>query len=228
MVEAIYEPSPSEFKQFQKQFRFRIVDQNPTDISLINYAVCPHFESEFCQMPINVLIDSSIFFGMWCTKQSKSFAIPCLFTTFKILYSKSSKLETNADTFTKLKLAFGFNDKTREKSDPATDRKRLPISFSTTAKMLTMKKTTATKTSTTVTAQKTIHNTFSTATSYEQTQIEQICTETLKRVGNILRGPHSEVLCKVMDIFLSGCGKLDIDSELLFVRLVFEKKINFL
>ena len=30
-----------------------------------------------------------------------------------------------------------------------------------------------------------------------------------------------------MDIFVSGYGKLDIDFELLFVRLVFEEKIKF-
>ena len=35
--------------------------------------------------------------------------------------------------------------------------------------------------------------------------------------------PHSGAFCKVVYIFLSGYGKLDIDSELLFDRLVFEK-----
>ena len=76
-------------------------------------------------------------------------------------------------------------------------------------------------------AQKTIHNTISAGTSHEQTQTDQICTETLKRVENILSGPQSGAFCKVMDIFVSGYGKLDIDSELLFVRLVFEEKIKF-
>ena len=85
IVEAMYERSPSYFKQFQKQFRFKIVDQKPTDIdSLNNYAVCPHFQSEFCQIANNhfhLLIDSSTDIGS--TKQNKSFAVPCLFTTFK-------------------------------------------------------------------------------------------------------------------------------------------------
>ena len=225
MVEAMYERSPSYFKQFEKQLRFKIVDQKPTDItSLINYAVCPHFESEFCQIATNhfhLLIDSSTDIGS--TKQNKSFAVPCLFTTFKHLFSNSSKLETNGDVYTKLKLAVDFNDKTGEKIDPATVHKRLP--FSTTAKMLTTTKTLATKT--TGIAQKTIHNTISAATGHEQTQTDQICTETLKRVENILIGPHSGAFCKVMDIFVSGYGKLDIDSELVFVRLVFEEKIKF-
>ena len=223
MVEAMYERSPSYVKQFQKQFRFKIVDQKPTDItSLNNYAVCPHFESEFCQIATNhfhLLIDSSTDIG--CTKQNKSFAVPCLFTTFKHLFSNSSKLETNGEVFTKLKLAVDFNDKTGEKIDPATVHKRLPISN--TAKMLTTTKTTATKT--TGITQKTIHNTISAETGHEQTQTDQICTETLKRVENILSGPHSGAFCKVMDIFVSGYGKLDIDSELLFVLFL---KCDFL
>ena len=102
------------FKQFQKQFRFKIVDQQPT--SLNNYAVCPHFESEFCQIATNhfhLLIDSSTDIG--CTKKNKSFAVLCLFTTFKHLFSNSSKLEMNGEVFTKLKLAVDFNDKTGEK-----------------------------------------------------------------------------------------------------------------
>ena len=189
---------------------------------MINYAVCPHFESEFCQIATNhfhLLIDSST--DICSTKQNKSFAVPCLFTTFKHLFSNSSKLDTNGEVFTKLKLAVDFNDKTAEKIDPATVHKCLPISN--TAKMLTTTKITTTKT----TAQKTIHNTISAGTGHEQTQTDQICTETLKRFENILSGPHSGAFCKVMDIFVSGYGKLDIDSELLFVRLVFEEKIKF-
>ena len=91
--------------------------------------------------------------------------------------------------------------------------------------MLTTTKTSATKTTGIV--QKTIHNAISTSTPLGQTQTGQICTETLKQVANILNGPHSGAFCKVMDIFASGYGNLDIDSELLFVRLVIEEKINF-
>ena len=36
------------------------------------------------------------------------------------------------------------------------------------------------------------------------------------------------VMSKVTAIFVSGFGKLDIDSELLFVRLVFEEKRNYM
>ena len=167
------------------------------------------------------MIDSSTDIGS--TKQNKSFAVPCFFTSFKHLFSNSSKLETNGDLFTKLKLADDFNDKTGEEIDPPTVHKHLPISN--TAKVLTTTKTPATKS--TRIAQKTIHNAISTATGHEQTQTDQNCTETLKRVENILNGPHSDAFYKVMDLFVSGYGKLYIDSELLFVRLVFEEKIKF-
>ena len=118
-----------------------------------------------------------------------------------------------------MKLAVDFKEKTGDKIDPEMVHKRLP--FSNTAKMLTTRKTTATKT--TGIAQKTIHNTISTAAGHEQTQTDQICTEILKRVGNILSGPRFGA----MDIFVSGYGKLDIDSELLFVRIVIEEKIKY-
>ena len=153
----------------------------------------------------------------------KSFAVPCVLTYFSHLFSISSKLETNGDVFIKLRLTVDFNDKKGEKIDPETVHKRLSISS--TAKMLSTTRTTAKKT--TRIARNTIHNTMSTATGHEQTQTDQICTETLKRVENILNQSQFGVFCKVMDIFVSGYGKLDIDSELLFVRLVFEEKIEF-
>ena len=82
-------------------------------------------------------------------------------------------------------------------------------------------------TKTTGIAQKTIHNTISTVTGHEQTQTDQICEETFKRVENILIGPLSGAFCKAIDIFVSDYGKLDIDFDLVFVRLVFEKNIKF-
>ena len=42
-----------------------------------------------------------------------------------------------------------------------------------------------------------------------------------------LSGPHSGAFCQIKDLFLSGFGKLNIDSDLLFVRLVYEEKIQF-
>ena len=59
----------------------------------------------------------------------------------------------------------------------------------------------------------------------QQLQTDRISTETIKRFENILYGPHSGFFCRIMDIFVSGYGKLDIDNDVLCVRLVFEKKI---
>ena len=63
MVEAMFERSPKYSKQFQKQFKFLIVDKKPNSTAWNNYAVCPHFESDFCQLPTNhfqVLIESAL------------------------------------------------------------------------------------------------------------------------------------------------------------------------
>ena len=57
-------------------------------------------------------------------------------------------------------------------------------------------------------------------------QTDSLPKETLDRFEKIINGPHSGVFCKFMDIVLSGYGKIDIDSELLFVKLTYEEKIK--
>ena len=94
MVEAMFKRSPNCFKQFQKQFMFLFADEKPNLTASNNYAVCPHFESEFCQLPTNhfhVLIESAI--DVETMKPIKTFAVPCLFTTFRHLFSTSTSLE---------------------------------------------------------------------------------------------------------------------------------------
>ena len=80
--------------------------------------------------------------------------------------------------------------------------------------------------STSIVPQKTIHN-FVCSTISSKTQTDQFSSETLKRVEPILSGPHSGAFCQIMDIFIIGFGKLNIDSDLLFVRLVYDEKIQF-
>ena len=63
--------------------------------------------------------------------------------------------------------------------------------------------------------------------SIQQLQTDRLSTETLKRFEKILHGPHSGAFCQIMDIFVSGYGKLDIDNDVLCVRLVYEEKIKF-
>ena len=75
-----------------------------------------------------------------------------------------------------------------------------------------------------VVAQKTIYNVRPPS---KQTQTDFVNRENLRRVERVLYGPHSGALCQIMDIFMSGYGKLNIDSDLLSVRFVCEEKVKF-
>ena len=75
-----------------------------------------------------------------------------------------------------------------------------------------------------VVAQKTIYNARPPS---KQVQTDFVNSKTIRRVENILSGPHSGAFCQIMDIFVSGYGKLNIDTDLLSVRLVYEEKIKF-
>ena len=64
MFEAMYERSPKYFKQFQKHFKFQIVEEKPAFSRKNVYSVCVHFDSEFCSLVTNhyhVLIDTTTF-----------------------------------------------------------------------------------------------------------------------------------------------------------------------
>ena len=164
MVEAMFEGSPNYFKQFQKQFKFLIADEKPNLTASNNYAVCPHFESEFCQLPTNhfhVLIESAI--DVETMKPIKIFAIPCLFTTFRHLFSTSTSLEFKGDTFLKLRLAVDFNNKSGEKMNTANVRKRLPPLATAAIKLpkstaVTSRVSKTLARATSIVPQKTIHN----------------------------------------------------------------------
>ena len=127
MVEAMYGRSPNYFKQFQKQFKFQIVEEKPTLSNTNVYAVCAHFDSEFCGLVTNhyhVLLDTTTI-EKETLKRNKNFPVPCIFTTFKFLFLTATTLETNGDVFTKLKLAVEFNS-SADKVDSQTVRKQLP------------------------------------------------------------------------------------------------------
>ena len=61
----------------------------------------------------------------------------------------------------------------------------------------------------------------------KQTQTDNFSSETLRRFESILTGPHSGAFCQIMDIFVSGYGNLNIDTDVLFIRFVYEEKIKF-
>ena len=106
------------FQSTSEKFWFKTVDQKPTDItSLLSYAVCPHSESEFCQIAtshFHLLIVSSN--EICSTKQNKSFAVPCLFTTFKHLFSKFFKTGNKWRCIYKVKISRWLQWQNRRKN----------------------------------------------------------------------------------------------------------------
>ena len=101
MVEAMFERSPKYFKQFQKQFKFLFVEEKPGFAIGNFHAMCPHFDSEFC----NLVKALSTF---WLTtfendtlKWYQSFPVPCVYTDLKFLFWTASILKTNGDVFLK-------------------------------------------------------------------------------------------------------------------------------
>ena len=162
-------------------------------------------------------------------KRFQSFPVPCVYTAFKFLFWTAPSLETNGDVFSKLKLAIDFNS-SAENIDSQSVRKRLPafannnnnLSKNSSAKQTNVNPKTSAKMP--VVAQKTIYNCRPPS---KQIQTDFVNSETLRRVETILYGPHSGAFCQIMDIFLSGYGKLNIDSDLLSVRFVYEEKVKF-
>ena len=61
----------------------------------------------------------------------------------------------------------------------------------------------------------------------KQVQNDFVNCETIRGVESILSGPQSGAFCQIMNIFDGGYGKLNIDTDLLSVRLVYEEKIKF-
>ena len=191
--------------------------------------MCAYFDSDFCDLLTNhyhVLLDTTTF-EKETLKRNQNFPVPCIFTTFKFLFSTATTLETNGDVFTKRKLAVEFNS-SADKLDSQTVRKQLPafachsnVKNSITKQVNTNQKPCAKMP---VVAQKTIYNSRPPS---KQVQTDFVISEIIQRVENILSGPHSGAFCQFMDIFVSGYGKLNIDTDLLSVRLVYEEKIKF-
>ena len=186
-----------------------------------------HTDSLFCGvLPANqyhVLFDvSTDFLCLMCFKstdffkKTKLYSVPCLNTTFNCLFSNGKDLETIGTVFEKLKLAVENNGLTLQKKGDTTNiQKRLPN--------LVNGFGCKTHRAVGITAFKTLEKSVE-KKSNQQLQTDRLSTETLKRFDKILHGPHSGAFCQIMHIFVSGYGKLDIDNDVLCVRLVFEKK----
>ena len=163
----------------------------------------------------------------------KLYYVPCLFTTFQHLFSLAPDLKTKGDVSTKLKLAVDFNIKNGEKIHSSLIRKRLPTITTTTAgaaapptqlqsKSATAKSNDGKLNLLTVppTAQKSVHNMILPS---KQKQTDNFSSEILRRFEKILTDPHSGAFCQIMNTVVSEYGNISIDTDLLFVRLIYEK-----
>ena len=242
MVEAMFERSPSYFKQFQKQFKFLVTNEKINLSSVKSFATCSHFDSEFCQLTttttkytnhFHVLIDTSEAATTYddIFKRNKAFLVSCLFSIFRYLFSSAVDLETKDDVFFKMKLVVDFNIKNEEKPESAaTVRKRLPAIVTLSQQLQTKtagnsnkNRGNIVKSVKTTVVQKSAHNMI---LSGKQTQTDNFSSETLRRFESVLTGPHSGAFCQIMNIFVSGYGNLNIDTDLLFIRFVYEEKIK--
>ena len=61
-------------------------------------------------------------------------------------------------------------------------------------------------------------------TESRHVQTDEVNTETLK---SLINGTHFAAFCKIMDILTSEYGKLDVDTDNLFVKFMVEEKIKF-
>ena len=240
MVEAMFERSPGFFKEFQKAFKFSVCDEKPELNGVKFYAVCVHFENPFCTLKTNhyqVLVDTSdVTKSSDKSKIKKSYTVPCLYTTFKILFANSNTLELNGEIFQKLVLAVEYNKNLS--IDSHSIQKLLP-NFSNVAanqkgnnnSNVTLNEDNRRRLQQGSSVQFQLHqNSLQnciTKSNNQQSQTDSFASESLKRFQNILSGPHSGAFCQIMDIFLSGYGNLLVDTDVLFVRIVYEEKIKF-
>ena len=63
--------------------------------------------------------------------------------------------------------------------------------------------------------------------SIETSSNRFVYSETIRRVENVFSGSHSGAFFQIMDIFVSGYGKLTIDTDLLSVCFLYVEKIKF-
>ena len=182
----------------------------------------------------------------------KCFSVLCIFTCFKYLVSPANDVKGNGELFDKLKLALTYSAQpvaaNLDLLDFTAIKKRLPnfLLSAASSNKQTSPNQNVCKKSLAVGAQKRIDNTvtpaasstsnksskISTSVSKKHTksrhvQTDEMNTETLKRFENLINGDYSAAFCKVMDIFTSGYGKLDVDTDVLFVKFFVEEKIKF-
>ena len=116
---------------------------------------------------------------------STSFVVPCLLSFFKHLVLGCSKFRLSGPLIEKLKTAVNYNNCINNSTDiaGASLRRRLPQVC------------------------------FASQTRSIQTQTDLITNVTIERFINILNGDNAAEFFKIIDIILSGYGRLEIDSN---------------
>ena len=235
----------SETKQNLSAYKNYALCEHNTN-SPLSSSICsvkiPHFHILF---EVTTTANSTI-------KSRKLFQVPCLYSTFLHLFVNFENLETFGDIIQKLILAVEFNKNCiKDIEDDDTAKNILQFSTALEKRLPPLKKFTSKQMVTTTSSsssgsidfikkptrpigagQKSIQNAISSCSNSRQpnlncsSQTDSLPKATLDRFEKIINGPHSGVFCKFMDIVLSGYGKIDIDSELLFVKLTYEEKIK--
>ena len=212
MVEAMYEQSPEFLKKFRKNFEFFILNNEPDASQLppnTNFAFANHsIQNESCAQlldndhpHIHVLIEVTKDCVDVVNKMtSTTFVVPCLLSSFKHLILGCSKLHLSGPLMEKLKIAVNYNNSINNSTDigSAPLRRRLPQVC------------------------------FALQTRSIQTQTDLITNKTIERFIMILNGDNAAEFSKIIDIILSGYGRLEIDSQILFVKFIYGKEIQIL
>ena len=174
----------------------------------------------------------------------KRFSVPCVFTCFKYLVSPAKDVKGNGELFDKLKLALTYSAQSVAANLDLLETNLLLSATS--YNKQTSPNQNFCKKSPGVGGQKRIDNTvtpaasstsnksarISTSVSKKHTesrhvQTDEMNTETLKRFESLINGPHSAAFCKIRDILTSRYRKLDVDTDVSFVKFIVEQKVKF-
>ena len=127
----MYDGSPAYFKQFQKNFLFFVLEEKPSSMIVMNYAEYMHFVSGYCEVlhsnHYHVLFLVSAV-SMEILKRTTLYAVLCIYTTFRSIFSNGTTVMTTGEIFEKLKFEVEYNGSARPTKREATaNQKRLPI-----------------------------------------------------------------------------------------------------
>ena len=210
MVEAMYEQSPEIFQKFRKKFKFFILNNEPDASQLplnTNFAFATNsIENESCAQlldndhsHIHVLIEvTKDCVDVVSKMTSTTFVVPCLLSSFKNLILGCSKLHLSVPLMEKLKIAVNYNNSINNSTDIGGASLRRRLP----------------------------QVCFASKTRSIQTQT-LITNVTIERFINILNGDNAAEFSEIIVIILSGYGRLEIDSNTLFVKFIMKKKFKF-